>query len=724
MMRSRQLTIMFLLLSNILCAQKKDKEEIREFFWGANDTYKNVTEVPEKWKNESAVILYKNLNHDYHKFLKNVTYGRSTRERIKLLDKAAVDQYSEFTFNTELKSLQGWSLWRYEAGSIVGLKVVKPDGTEREIDVEKELVVTDGVQKLAISNLEIGDILDYYSYREEPYPWYDAINFDAVEAVLADEYPIVDFKFYLETENDFFVSFNSINGAPELQEINTGKNNFRKYELIAHDLPKYDFPRWFYPMVEMPAYKFHVYFASKGKYEKRAKAFLSEKEDIILEKVDMNQTFEYFSEALEPYGKLPDVNSYLKDLSFSNDMEKAEEAYYYIRHNYLTRYIEAAYLEDANIVDFPFSYYKSTYVIDTDQKFIQTYAGWLKSEDINFELLLGTQREDGPLSELLLKENVNFILKVNTEPSFYASNFDLHGSLDQIPEGLEGTDVYVLTLGKKKNYSEVTTGKLPVSKSMDNEEVSEVAVTINDEFTGVHLTNLHKFKGKQKKFEQIDKMYFSDYVTEDYERFGTENFLDHVNKKKDRERFEQEMGALSKKIRKTITEKLEKAVASQLEVSEVENYKYEILETGRYGKDSYFSYSESFDAPQTLIKKAGPNYIVEIGKLIGGQVDIEKKERNRKENIYMPYPRVYRNKIILEIPEGFSVSGLENLNTALENETGGFKSNATLEGNNLVIEVSKEYKNNFEPNTNWSKMVEFLDLAKQFTNEKILLKRT
>ncbi len=723
-MKTRLLTIIALILSNIIFAQKKDEDEIREFFWGANDAYKNVTEVPDKWKNESAVILLKNVNHDYHKFLKNVTYGRSTRERIKLLDKAAVEDYSEFTFNTELKSRQGWSLWNFEEGSIVGLKVIKPDGTEREIDVENEIVVTDGVQKLAISNLEVGDILDYYSYHEKPYTWFSSINFDAVEEVLADEYPIVDYKFYLETENDFFVSFNSVNGAPELKKLETGKKSFRKYELVANDLPKYDFPRWFYPMQEKPAYKFHVYFASNGKYEKRAKAFLSEKEDVILEKVDMDQAFEYFADALEPAGIYPDVKAYLSDQTFANDREKAIAAYYYLRHSHLTKFIEAAYVKEAGIADYPYEYYGLVSFVDSDQDFVRSYAGILKKEDIDFEVVLGTPREDGPMSELLLKENVSFFLKVNTEPPFYASYFDLHGSAGQFPEGLEGTDVYLLGADKKGRLKTVTSGKLPVSNSQDNEEISEMTVKINDDFSGLQLTNLHKFKGNQKKEEQEEKMYFADYVKEDYERYGTDDFLEHVRRDKHRERYERELQALSEKIKKNLTERFEKTAALRLEIPEVENYEFSIVETGRYGSDTYFSYSENYDAPNVFVKKAGSNYIVEIGKLIGGQVDIAEKEKDRKENIYMNFPRVYRNKIVFQIPEGYSVTGYENLNTKVENETGGFESSARLEGNTLVIEAKKEYRHNYEPNENWPEMIEFLDSARQFTNEKILLKRT
>ena len=48
-----------LLIAFSLTAIAQDKAEINEFFWGKNDEYKNVNTIPDKWKNESAVIIYK-----------------------------------------------------------------------------------------------------------------------------------------------------------------------------------------------------------------------------------------------------------------------------------------------------------------------------------------------------------------------------------------------------------------------------------------------------------------------------------------------------------------------------------------------------------------------------------------------------------------------------------------------------------------------------------------
>lgn len=89
----------------------------------------------------------------------------------------------------------------------------------------------------------------------------------------------------------------------------------------------------------------------------------------------------------------------------------------------------------------------------------------------------------------------------------------------------------------------------------------------------------------------------------------------------------------------------------------------------------------------------------------------------------MGFPRAFENEIVFTIPEGFSVSGLDKLNKKVENETGGFTSTAEVQGNQLVIKTLKYYKNYYEPNTNWNKMIQFLDAAYQFTQEKVLLKK-
>ena len=385
---SIKFTLLFIAFSIVTFAQSKEELEAKDFFWGSSDTYKNVTEIPEKWANESAVILYKNENYDFHKFGKNVTYTSSVRKRIKLLDKAAVEEFSEFAFTKRFRSSKGRYTWKEKGNNYVGVKIIKPDGSEIEIDVEKESVEVDGETKVAIANLEIGDIIDYYFYRLEPFKATYAFGFDPVETNLGEEYPTVDFKLFFETENDFFINFKSFNGASKLEEIPTEKKNMRRYELVASDIEKNESIRWFYPLLELPSYKFQVYFARSGKFEDRALAFLPEKEKIIKTSVSKEEVLDLYDSRFKPDGDIGDVRKFFKKKDFSSDEEKVTEAFYFMRHYYLTRFVEAMFVKDADIMYNPFVFYGYPVFIDNQKQFVRHFTEFLKREKIKYEIVL------------------------------------------------------------------------------------------------------------------------------------------------------------------------------------------------------------------------------------------------------------------------------------------------------------------------------------------------
>lgn len=77
----------------------------------------------------------------------------------------------------------------------------------------------------------------------------------------------------------------------------------------------------------------------------------------------------------------------------------------------------------------------------------------------------------------------------------------------------------------------------------------------------------------------------------------------------------------------------------------------------------------------------------------------------------------------MKIPEGYTVQGIEKLNSTVENATGGFTSKARIENNALIIEVIKNYKTNFEKKANWPLMVSFMEAAHSFNQQQILLEK-
>ena len=713
-----KLVLCFLLASS-LNSFSQNKGEIKDFFWGKTDEFKSSYTIPEKWKNESAVIISKFEFFDYHKFGMNVTYTSAIRKRIKLLDAAAVKEFSEFSFNDKFYSTKGFS---YKVGSnSIGIKIVKPGGIEILIDTDKESKTMDKEKKIAISNLEIGDILDYYYYSIEPFKSAFELGFEPVETTLGDVYPIMDMKLKFQTENDFFVNFNTYNGAPDLKEIPTSNSGERKYELVAKDLEKNDFPRWFYPLVELPCYKFQVFFARSGTFEARAEAFLSEKESLIKKTVSKEDVFNYYNDKFMPNGDLGQINNFVKGKTFSSDEEEVREVYYFTRHEYFTQYIEASVIKDANIF-YPYVLYKNPIFLGTQVAFINHFMAYLKKKDIGYDIIVGTNRFNGPIEDLLIQKNLTVLLRVNTPNPIYLEYFTPFTGADQFNHNLENTAAFALEVSRGRKVVDTKSITLPSSTVKDNVSKIVSNVSLSEDLSSLKVNRVSSYFGHFKESQQSDKLYFYDYVNEDYEKYGTEPVLDKVRNKKKQEQYRNEFNAIINKSKEKQKESLKKDVTDEIGF-EIEDHQLTFNNTGRFGKNVPLVYTEDFIIKNNLIKKAGANYIIEIGKMITSQVEIEKKEKDRTNNIYLAFPKSYENEIVFEIPNGYSISGLDKLNKKVENETGEFISTAEVVDNKLTIKTTKQYKNYFEPNSNWNKMIAFLDAAYQFTQEKILLKK-
>src|SRR5574343_569683 len=325
---------------------------------------------------------------------------------------------------------------------------------------------------------------------------------------------------------------------------------------------------------------------------------------------------------------------------------------------------------------------------------------FLKKQNIEFDIIVATGRENGPISDVLIQQNIRILLKVNTENPIYFGIFDPFAIPNQFDSSLENTQAYALKVSKSKKVSDIEEIKLPSLSYKDN--VSKVITTISlaSDFLTANATKTSSLYGHNKEYEHNSKIFFYDYVTEDYEKYGTSPVLEVVKNKKEKEKYKKEYAAL------------------------IEKYKQnQVYKTGRFGIDDPLVITENFSIISNFIKKAGNNYILDIGKFISSQVDIEEKEYERTNNIYTQFPRSFEYSIILDIPTGYSISGVEKLNIKIENETGSFISKAEIKDSKLIITSSKNYINSYEPSKNWKKMIAFLDAAYQFSQEKVLLKK-
>lgn len=712
--------LLFFFITIYFSSYSQDKAEVKDFFWGKTDSYKTVIKTPDKWKNESAVVIYKYEYYNYHNSGAKVIYTSAFRRRIKLQDQAAIKEFSEFSFNDKFYSSKGYM---YKEGTtFLGIKIVKPNGDEIEIDVDKNAKQADKEKKLAINSLEIGDVLDYYYYSYEPFA-ITYLSFEPVETTLGEGYPVMNKKIKFSAEDDFYVNFNTYNGAPDLKEVASEKKHIKQYELEASDIEKNEFPRWFYPFAEMPCYKFQVYFARNGGFTNYnyADVFIPKGGTSLRKTVDKDDIFDYYKEKFRPVFDLDETLKFLKGKTFENDEEKVKAVYEFARHRYYTQYIESAVIKEAYIF-YPYSLFKNPVYIGEQTQFINYFMAFMKEFKIDYNIILATSRFNGSIDDLLIQKNVQALIRVNTEKPFYIEYFNPFTTPGKIDYNLENTKAYSVDVINYKQIANVKEVSLPTSTAKDNATKVVTNVSLASDFASLNIKRNSSFFGHFKNDEQFRKMKFYDYLDEDYQKYGTERILDKVGNKNKRAQYTKEFEALKNKSKEIKKENDKKAISEEFGF-EIENPTLNVTNTGRYGSETPFAYDEEFVIKNNFIKKAGENYIIEIGKVLTNQVEIDKKETDRKNNIYMSFPRSFENEIIFEIPAGYKVSGIEKLNKNVQNSTGEFTSNAIVKDNKLIIKVKKQYNNYYEPNANWSKMILFLEAAYQFSQEKVLLKK-
>ncbi len=715
----------FLLLSFLLnYGQSNEELKIKELHWGSNDSQKNNIDVPAKWENESAVVLYQDYFYDYHKFAKNVRYTHSIRKRVKLLDKASVDEYSEFSFVKKFRVRRGY--YGRKGKKYMGIKIIKPDGSEKEIEIDKEAVETDekNEYKIAISGLEVGDIIDYYSHSIEPFKQKYGYSFSPITRPLNDVYPTKEFVLRFNTENDFFINFNTYNGAPKLKEIETGKANDRRYILKASDIEKSDFPAWYYYLNELPYFKFQVTFARSGKFEDHIFNFLSDKEKDLKTVVSPEDVLELYR---DDYGKfkhdLKGLKKHFKGKKLSKE-KLVEKGYYYLRHFYRMQYIQPSVIREAGINYNAFSYYLDDhFFLSKEGRFLSGFGNFLINNKIPFDVIVAESRANGNINDLLFTDDITSLIRVNLKQPIYISLFDDNTNLTTINPYIENSKAYALAYSyDDKRLSKVSEITIPMSSYNENASIEKAEVSLTEDFTSFKVSKTSTYKGHSKSQRQEDLLNFYDYIGEDSKKHGTESFFVRVRNKKNKLKYKKEYDALVEKLKTKQDDYYLESLKREYELN-IEDQSFTIKNTGRYEDNPDFIVDQNFTIKDELIKKAGKNYIIEVGKLIGDQVEFTGKERERTENIYINYPKSFDNTVKFTIPDGYSVSGLDKLSKSIDNEAGSFESTAKVENNILVLTTLKKYKTNYQPNSNWNLVLEFIDAANQFTNEKILLKK-
>jgi hypothetical protein len=670
-----------------LSAQADAENKLKLDMWtNASSAFRSTT-VPEKWKNESAVVLAIEREYigDFHTKFSGRLYVEklNIHFRIKLLDKAAMVDFSDLSFND--KSIRTNMFGRASTYRMMGIKVIKPNGTEKEVDLSKAVkadATSDKELKIPIPNLELGDIIDYYiATKDESVQMPDFGD----EMILEGKYPIVSNTIIFSIPHEYGLFSTTYNNAPDFKK--TIVKNDEIYTLKSEMQEKGPDLLWNYEYRTAPQVRYKI--------------------DLAERKPDPKKTAERI---------LGDFKFNISDIGFLEDFIKlnfkkekdpkkiTKELYYALRNPiYKKAYFNIEQGDPLN----------SSY---TPNLFFFLMDKFLNSRKIEHEILLVPSRTYGPIPSVVSFSACDLVMKVNTVPPIYIARPSPFSLPDDIPYNLEGMEGVT-----NKNISSYK----PIAVSTADQNLSSTTLTtaldVND-IAKLHVQRKVIAKGHMKAHHQYTMFTNYDYLKEyDQPKYQAESshlmggIIKDYNKEKAKfgQRLAQDYNERDTRIKAEIERSTE---------TKVSDYKLTVKNIGMWDTAPDTEYTDEFNL-ENMTKKAGPNIILQLGKLIEKQTDVPEDQKTRTRDVYMDFPRTFLEEISFTIPEGFTVEGIENLKKKTESDAGGFVSNAEIAGNTLVVKTKKYYtKNTYSP-ADWPKITNFLAAAEDFYNAKLLLKK-
>lgn len=743
------LTLLFSVLS--LCAQsskeeyKKRSEEVRNEVWNWNIKAFKETKVPDSAKKFSYVVIARhneveasarNKVHYYGISMavsKEKTIVRTFRERVKIQDKAALESYSSINYTAYEGKKVG--VEKSDVVSFVGVRIIKPDGAVKEVDADETVFTVDEKRnreaKLAISGLEIGDILDYYIQLYKRANDFASTGSLPLAYVLADEVPVLHYSLHGVVSKKFALEHISMNGAPKLRvsEVD-GDWEFSASVADVHARPT---GLWFSSYRQMPIIRLHL--IPGGMMKSSVTGMQRHKAGNLNDKIEREDLYKEIAaevsamgtqRAMGAFGMLYSgvnalLKSYQKKYGAIPDDSLAAHIFYAMRYVML---FDEQDKKELRPVD-PSGNYRSI----NENKYLFVYNELLKMFRLEPEVFAFTSKYGPEEEDIFLASDLTVMIKPYRNSNQLFSMETLFTNAGAVPYHYENQEVVGLSSRVVwKNYEKQvispTKVALPFEKAMNNHHLEHLQLSFPDnDLSQVNVKRNTVLTGHFRAPMQQQLLLYEDFCNEERSAFGLEkNFVEELESNRKTKALAEEYQLAMKKAREAMKEVFTQEINDQFGVKPVAVTQWKVRQSGIRHTQPDLIYDTEFKL-DNITKRAGENYLIDLGALLGGQLDIKDEQRNRKDDVYMPYARSFMHVVEMDIPKGYAVEGLENIQTTVNNATGWFSAKGNMDGNKLILKIEKGYRKSFLKAEEWPALLEMMDKAVAFKDQKLLLKK-
>ena len=704
----------FLLAMQLVCLPVKadDKadylklaQKVRQEVWDNTPADFKKRTVPAKYKNESAVILsyYRELSTDYYRkattelfvnlrLTRQIDCEDMERMLIQLNDKKALKDYSEFSFLTKSKKWQGG--YHHTTNTILGIRVLKKDGTVQVVDFDDYVDVKEGKkgkelsQKIAVPGLEIGDCIDVFSLDQIDT---QEQQLDPFVFFLRQSEPVLYSRIHCVLDQSLATVYRSMNGAPEFKQT-TDKDKNAVLDLTMDQPVDAEPSVWYNATVQSP---YIMMFITPTKTK-----------TVIVEKA-MRKKGVRANPDVAPI--LQDDWKLMKTYVSKNGYSPIGLSGKYTRVFKALKKADLSAEEKADrIASFEYT------CAGTSQESFNVVPNYLRKLGVELEMGITT-----PLGALPVDQLINYN---STTWFFRLKGTDLYYFPGVYPK--VASEIPFIYQGRKAYMQDAEAPfEIPVSKASDNRSVVSVKASLDG--TKMNISRRVVYSGEQKMFGQSVcspevSLYGPDHL-EAYWRYLKYDDSDPycVFPKKN-----------ASNIKAAFAEYKQKEQADQFKEEVTGYHESDPVKVSGYGVDCVGIRKDSADLVyhvdyemEGLVKRAGSSMMLAVGKLIGEQMKLEGNDRIRKDRIWRKMAFADEWNIEVALPKGYQASAesLKKLNTTVSNDCGEFAVKASAGAGKIIVHVSKSFLHREEPVANWDKVLKLVDACSAFNEKQVVI---
>ncbi|HSC53621.1 MAG TPA: DUF3857 domain-containing protein [Phnomibacter sp.] len=711
-MRKYFLIFIGLFLGQLAIAQAPEsfdklRANVADFLTQSDPHFAN-NQVPQAWQDQSAVIIAQKTMFTFDQRTsfrllgaskKSVVILEKERRKIKLLDQSSVTLFSELYYDGS------------DVNNGFDGKIIKADGKIIALELEKAVLVEDeenvpGVfrsytsaggerfYKVPVNNLEIGDIIDYaYQVNNIAGTYSNLLEFTPIYYPCHRQFGVMHQQFEVKLDNNTYLNHRAVNGAPSFAERNEAGNNIYTWEDANRPIIKQQ--SFLNSFLQLPMVKFQIVYSSK---EDARNLFILDRSEL---KTDLNATELTKKAAIilqSAQGStaqiFPQIRYHLQkmDVMDVSEEEYIKSCYYVMRHNYA--------LGDRKI---------------SGQVFVNTMQQLMRLRKIESQIGVTASRYTTHIKDIIFRSELEWFIKIKGKLIFPPTAMS---NLYDMPASMQGVEAYMIPTDKGGLATAITLPVIPLAenKSSFNYQVSLSAANID------HLVVTSKQEHLQNNRDgHIDKvMTYELYQFEDWKTYGGWDDKEAMPPAQ-QDQLNTEISKYRAEGRKLKPIFMENQLKGEFD--DVVSYqRFHLLQDGRSLRKPALIFQEDFTVGD-MVQHAGKSLLVKLPGFLTSQLQLTDEQRVRQYDADLSTARTLQYQIQFNVPAGYNVLGLEDLNKQVDNETGSFTSSAALENNVLTIKATKIYKVTYVKKEDWPKMLEWIDAAYGFSQKRVLLRK-